>query len=390
MFRNPPLPVRNFTKLDFRLGAGLVHLNHGSFGTVPRPVQAAQAAWAERIESGPTEWLGRRLSELVGPARQSIAGLLNAGPDRLGLLTNATAGVGAYLRSASLRAGDEIVAVDHVYNAVRLYARVVAQRSGATFREIPLALPVVDEASIVSTIMGGCSAKTRLLVIDHVTSPTALVLPVAQLIRAARAAGIACLIDGAHAPGMVPLDLTALNADAYTGNLHKWCFAPRGSAFIAVSQSCESWVRPETLSHNIHESFAKAFDWQGTRDFSAWAAIPTAIEYLRRGGPAEWMTHNHEMAVWAHGMLCEALGVEPISPLDGRMLGSMATVRLPASASARHATAAALQERLFTAHHIEVPIVDWNGQWFVRVSAQIYNQPEDYLALAEALKKLCA
>ena len=390
MFRKPPPSVPDFTQLDFGLQAGIVHLNHGSFGTVPKPVQIAQHVWGERIEAGPTEWLGRRLDEIVGPAREAVAGLVNAAPERLGLLTNATAGVGAFLRSVSLKPGDEIVAIDHVYNAVRLYATVVAARAGATFREVPLGLPVVGDASIVDTIMGGCSAKTRLLVIDHVTSPTALVLPVAQLVGAARAAGIACLIDGAHAPGMLPLDLTALDADAYTGNLHKWCFAPRGSAFLSVSAACEQWVRPETLSHNIHESFTRAFDWQGTRDFSAWGAIPAAIEYLRRGGPAQWMAHNHHMAVWAHAMLCEALGVEPISPVDGRLFGSMATVRLDQRAARLHSTAAALQERLFKEHRIEVPIVDWNGQWFVRLSAQIYNRPEDYLGLAEALRKLCA
>jgi isopenicillin-N epimerase len=233
--------------------------------------------------------------------------------------------------------------------------------------------------------MKALDIHTRLVIVDHITSPTAVILPVAEIAHACREKGVLCLIDGAHAPGMIPLNIDEIGADWYTGNLHKWVCAPKGCAFLVASTQTETWTHPETTSHMHGHGFAEEFDWQGTRDFAPWLTIPTAIEFVCGGFPGGIREHNHQLATWAQKKLCLDFGTRSISPIDGSMIGSMATITLPPAISMRFASAADFQATLYDVHKIEVPIIDWGGVWHSRVSAQAYNCPEDYLALSAAV-----
>lgn len=387
----PPSPFRPGIADEWMLEPGVAFLNHGSFGAVPRAVFDAQTEWRRRIEASPVELLGRRCAELLGEAKAAIGALLGMRPPDFGLVTNATEGANAVLRSMELRPGDELVATTHVYNAVRQATRYAARRAGAAYREIDVRLPVGGADEITRAVLAGLGDRTRLLVIDHVTSPTGLVFPVREIDAGCAERGVEVLVDGAHAPGMLDLDVPALGATYYAGNLHKWCCAPKGCGFLWVSPERQASVHPTVISHHLGEGFAREFDWQGTRDITAWLTAPAAIEFMGRLGWARVRAHNHALAVWAHQMLCGQFDVESISPCDGSLLGSMATVRLPAGLQAMtEEQGAALQQRMYTKHRIEAPIIRWEDAWFLRVSCQAYNAAPQYHRLADAVREEAA
>src|SRR4051812_27356725 len=326
----PPPPPDNLVD-EWMLEPGGDHLNHGPFGAVPRVVFEEQSEWRRRIEASPVEVIVRRRLELIEAAKAPIGRSLGMRDNDFGLVTNATEGVNAVLHSLTFRPGDELLTTNHVYNAVRQAMQFTCARSGASYREVDVPLPVRSSDDIADVVVSALSDRTRLLVIDHVTSPTALVFPVEQITRACAERGVDVLIDGAHAPGMVPLNVERTGAAYYSGNLHKWACAPRGAAFLWACADRQAHIHPATVSHHYGKGFAKEFSWQGTRDFSAWFAIPRALEFLASLGGDAVRKHNHAMALWAHQMLCDRLNVpEPLSPLDGSLLGSMAAVPLPA------------------------------------------------------------
>lgn len=382
----PPAPLAADLRDHWQLAPGVTFLNHGSFGATPKVISNTADDWRRRIEAEPIELLGRRLPALLDEAKSRIGAFLGADPANLGFVTNATEGVNAVLRSLRLKPGDELLTTNHVYNAVRQSMKFAATQVGGTVREIELPLPIMSSQAIAERVIGAFSTQTRLLVIDHVTSPTALVFPVEAIARACAARGIELLVDGAHAPGMVPLDLRALG-DAgvtfYAGNLHKWCCASKGTAFLWARPDRAKTVHPLVISHNYGQGMSEEFGWQGTRDYAGWLSAGAAIDFL---GSFDWnavRAHNHAVATWAHQMLCARLQVEPISPLDGVLLGSMATVRLPPPLNALDAPGlCALQQSLYDEQKIEVPLFTWSEQAFLRVSCQIYNTPEDYERLA--------
>jgi isopenicillin-N epimerase len=284
-------------------------------------------------------------------------------------VTNASEGINAVLRSLELRPADELVATTHVYNAVRQAMRYAASRAGAAYREVDVPLPAHSAGRITRTILAGLTDRTRLLVIDHVTSPTALVFPVRE----------------------IDLDVPALGATYYAGNLHKWCCAPKGCGFLWVSPDRQADVHPTVISHHLGEGFSREFDWQGTRDVTAWLTAPAAIEFMTRLGWDQVRAHNHALAAWAHRLLCARFDVEPISPPDGSLLGSMATVRLPAALQAMtEAQGLALQQRMYTEHRVEAPISRWMNEWFLRVSCQAYNTGAEYDRLANVVREEAA
>lgn len=381
----PPPSCTAATRGAFRLEDGIVFLNHGSFGAVPDPVSAAAESWRAKIEARPIEMIARRMKDLLGSVKQAVGEYLGADSARIGLVTNATSGVGAVLGSISWKNGDRIVLSNQGYNAVRQAVQFCCERFGCEAVIVDLPLPLDDAQKICDRFMRAVDPRTRLVIVDHITSPTAVVLPVAKIARACRQVGVRCLIDGAHAPGMVPLQIDSIGADWYTGNLHKWVCAPKGCAFLVAAADTAPWTHPDTKSHCHGQGFAPEFDWQGTRDFANWLAIPTAIEFVRSGFPGGLCEHNHQLAIWAQQRLCADFGARPISPIDGSMIGSMATIELPPEISRRFASAALFQAALYDTHRIEVPIIDWGGTWSVRISAQAYNRPEDYLALSAAV-----
>ena len=379
------------------LERGLVFLNHGSFGACPTEVLRHQAALRAEMEAEPVRFLSRELDDRLDAARTALASFVGADADDLAFVTNATSGVNAVLRSRVFTAGDELLTTDHAYNACRNTLRFVADRAGARVVTVTLPLPVRSPDDVVEAVLAKVTARTRLALIDHVTSPTALILPVERLTAALAVRGVDVLIDGAHAPGMVPLNLATLGATYYSGNCHKWLCAPKGSAFLWTRRDAQADVRPLTISHGAtavrpgRSRFRLEFDWTGTSDPTAWLTVPKAIEYLGglvEGGWPALMARNRALALDARHLLCAATGTAPSCP--DAMIGSIASISLPdGTTDVGWRRPDPLQARLYEDWRIEVPVMSWPAapRRLVRISAQLYNRREHYERLAEALRK---
>lgn len=389
----PPAPpvLDRAIAAHWLLDPAIAFLNHGSFGATPRAVLEAQSRLREMIEARPIEMLARRGRELLEESKQTIGPFIGAIVDNFVFVTNATGAINAVLRSLEIRPGDELLTTNHVYNAVRQTMKYLASRNGATMIEAPIPLPLRSPGQVIEAIEAALTARTRLLVVDHVTSPTAALFPLAEIIMLCQGRGVDVLVDGAHAPGMIDLNIEELAPAYYTGNLHKWPCAPKGSAFLWVRPDKQGEVHPTTISHHLDEGFPEEFSWQGTRDITAWVGAADAIRFMDKLLPGGWpaiMKHNHAMATWVQAMLCRRWNVEPATPLDGSMLGSMTTVPLPAQVRADFAKAEDFQARLYKEFLIEVPILDWQGQWWTRPCCQLYNSPKHYERLADAVLDL--
>lgn len=368
---------------SFLLEEGIAFLNHGSFGACPRPVLEAQQLWRLRMEKEPVRFMVRELPQALGTAREAAAGLLGCDSDGLVFVDNATTGVNAVLRSLELEPGDELVTTDHVYGAVRNTMAWVAERSGARLVVADVPMDDLYPGVFAERLAQVLSQRTRLVVIDHITSPSGLVVDVHRVVALCRERGIPVLVDGAHAPGQLPLDLADLDADYYTGNLHKWAFAPRGTAVLHVRAPHRGAVHPTVISHGLGLGLHAEFDWTGTKDPTAWLAVPEALAFHAECGGTELMAKNHALAVEMGRMLAERW--ETTLPAPESMLGAMAAVLAPTRAPGTHDAAMALHDELFDVHHVEVPVVPFQGRLWVRISAQRYNQPAQYQQLAEAL-----
>ncbi len=386
--------ARRFWRLDPRW----LSVNHGSFGAAPRPVLAAQAGWRRRMEARPGQFFRRELAPALRAAAGRLAGFLGAEAQDLGFVANATEGCNAVLRSFDLRAGDEVLVLDHGYAAVRNAVRHVAARAGARVTEAALPFPRPDPAAIVAAVAGALTPRTRLAVIDHITSPSALVLPLAEIVAACHAAGAAVLVDGAHGPGQVTLDLKSLGADWYVGNCHKFLCAPKGCGFLWAAPDRQAGLHPAVISHGYARGFAAEFDWTGTRDPSAFLAVPAALDFLAGLGGTALLARNTRLAAAAGALLAARLGTETGStgplggPTGGPIGGAMATVRLPSPGlatsglgTAEHA--AAVQERLLDAR-ADAPVHAIGGALWLRVSAHAYNEIGDYERLGEVLARI--
>ena len=378
----------------------IVFLNHGSFGAAPRAVREEQSRIRELLEAEPVRFFERRYQVLLDRAREQLAAFVRASPENLVFVNNATTGVNTVLRSLDLRAGDELLTTNHEYNACRNALEAVASSTGASVVVADVPYPVRSEDEVLDAVLDRLTPRTRLLLIDHVTSQTGLVLPVESLVREAQLSGVDVLVDGAHAPGMIDLDLEALGAAYYTGNCHKWLCAPKGAAFLFVREDLRRAVRPLVISHGANASAARRsrfhleHDWTGTRDPSAWLSVPVAlseIESMVDGGWDEVRRRNHILAVEARDSLCGVLEVERACP--DSMIGSMATVVLPDSDGGEKRDAFSrddLQDQLYREWGIEVPVIPWPAPpgRLLRISAQLYNSGAQYAYLAEALAAL--
>jgi isopenicillin-N epimerase len=391
--RTPGNPARLWP-----LDPAVTFLNHGSFGACPTEVLGYQAALRAEMEAEPVRFLSRELDVRLAAARQALAAFVGADPDDLAFVRNATSGVNAVLRSLGLAPGDELLVTDHAYNACRNALDFVAGRAGAGVVVAALPFPVDAPGEVVDAVLAKVTPRTRLALLDHVTSPTGLVLPIATLVGELAGRGVDTLVDGAHAPGMLPLELVRLGAAYYSGNCHKWLCAPKGSAFLWVRRDRQAGVRPLTISHGAtarradRSRFRLEFDWTGTDDPTAWLTVPRAIEYvgsLVEGGWPALMARNRALALEARALLCEAAGTAP--PCPDEMVGSLAAVRLPDGGAAEITWRRPdpLQQRLFDGWGVEVPVISWPAppQRLVRVSAQLYNERDHYVRLADALRK---
>ena len=381
----PPLPLGPRLDALWCFDRTYCFLNHGSFGSCPRAVRAAYVAAQERLESRPIELLGRRIRGLLAPSRARVGEFLGMSPGSFGFVTNATEGINSVLRSLEFRPGDELLTTSHVYNAVRNAMRFRARQCGAAYVECPLELPLPSADEMVAAVDAAITPRTRLAVIDQVSSATALVFPIHRIAALCRERGVELLVDAAHVPGMLPVDVESIGCTYWTGNLHKWCCAPKGTAVLWVAPERRADVRPVNVSHFLDEGLAEEFDWQGTRDMAAWMTAGAAIDFMGELGWEQVRDHNHRMAAWAQRMLCERWELDPLSPLDGTLLGSMCTVPVPPEIRARFARWEDFQETLYRDHRIEVPVIDFAGRWHVRPSAQVYNRADQYELLAQAV-----
>jgi isopenicillin-N epimerase len=364
----------------------VAHLNHGSYGAVPTPVLDEQQSWRRRMESNPTRFFNRELPEALDQSRGEVAAFLGGQADGLAFVPNATTAVNTVLACVPLRRGDEILLTDHAYGAVRIAAERAARDAGATVvtAHVPLS---VDEERQAELVLDAVTDRTRLAVLEHVTSPTARRLPLVTLVPAMQQRGVQVLVDGAHAPGMLTIELDGLGADYWTGNLHKWCCAPRGTAVLHAAPKRRAGLRPLVASWAEERGFPGAFDDVGTQDLSAWLAAPRALRVLGRLGLDRVRRHNVALAVTGQQEVAAALGLEP-SGLPRDPAVSMQLVPLPKGTATTTEEAAALQARIGDEVSVEVAVTTWRGRGFVRVSAQVYNSPADYRQLAKALPAL--
>jgi isopenicillin-N epimerase len=371
----------------FALDPAWLTVSHGAYGATPVAVLEAQAAWRARMEAQPTVFFKRILPGAVREAAGVLAAFLGAEARDLAFVENATAGCNAVLQSLAFAPGDEILVLDHGYRAVRNAARHVAGRAGAGLAAVPLPWPDPDEDEIVARVAATLTPRTRLAILDHVTSPSAIVLPVARMIAACHAAGVPVLVDGAHAPGLVPLDLGALGADWYVGNCHKWLMAPKGSGFLWARRDRQAGLHPTVISHPYGEGFPAEFDYTGTRDSTAWLSVPAALDILAAlGGPA-LMRRNAALARAGGELLAARLGTQLGAP--AAMSAAMASVRLPWSGPATREASLLLRERLIEQHRTDAPVHPIGDGLWLRISAQAFNELDDYATLAERCREAC-
>ncbi len=360
-------------------------LNHGSYGAAPKVVLDAQSRWRRRMEQEPVRFMTDELPTHLRAAATDLAAYLGAGGDDLVFVDNATTAVNAVLRSLDFEPGDEIVTTTHAYNAVRNAIEYVCGRTGAVFKEAEIPFPAAgDDAEVIAAVEAEITPKTRLAVIDHVTSETALVLPVARLIQLLKTRGVPVLVDGAHAPGMIPLALNDLGAEWYVGNGHKWLCAPKGCAFLWARAERQAGIHPTVISHGLGQGFTAEFDWQGTRDFSPWLAVTDALAF-RRGLGDGVAQYCKGLVRDAAEHLAAAWKTEIGTP--ERMGGFMATLGLPAGVEPTPDGAAALRQCLLANHRMETKIIPLAGALWLRLSAFVYNEFEDYSPLAELLAR---
>ncbi len=382
-----PLALGAAIRHEWDLDPDFLTVNHGSFGATPRVVLAAQDAWRKRMEAQPTRFFVLELPAALREAASVLARFLGAQASDVVFVPNATTGCNAVLRSLRLQAGDEILYVSHVYNAVRNTIGHMAEAAGAQVVVADVPFPRPEVPAILKSIEKAITKRTRIAVIDHITSSSGLVLPIGDIVRLCLAAGVPVLVDGAHGPGQVPLDLTRLDADWYVGNCHKWLSAPKGCAFLHARSDRQAKLHPVTISHGYGQGFTAEFDWTGTTDPTAFLALPAAIDFFERLGGAALMERNRRLAAQAALFLASQLGTEVGGSFE--MTGSMATVRLPLSLKSKRSEAVAVRHALYAAG-VDSPVHPLADGMWLRLSACAYNEMADYERLAELLPAVLA
>jgi isopenicillin-N epimerase len=373
--------VRHEWPLDWNF----LTVNHGSFGAAPRVVLAAQQDWQRRMEAQPSRFMRAVLPDALRHAADRLGAFIGADGRNVAFVDNATTGCNAVLRSLRLQPGDEIVVLTHGYGAVRNTVRYVTGRAGARMVEAEVPFPHPTEDAVVANIAAVLTKRTRLAVVDHITSGSALVLPLQRIVAACRDAGVPVLVDGAHGPAQVPLDMRAIGADWYAGNCHKWLCAPKGSAFLYAAPERQQDLHPVTISHGFDNGFADEFDWTGTRDPSAYLATDVAIDFHKRLGGEALMARNIALAEEAASLLARRLNTE--MGASGALAGCMRMVRLPLSGAATPELSQEVRARLLAAG-TDAPTHVQAGAVWLRLSAAAYNDIEDYERLAEVTARV--
>jgi len=373
-------------KTEFLLNPDIIFLNHGSFGACPKPVFEVYQTWQRELECQPVEFLGRRFIDLMAGARDALAHFLGVGADDVVFFTNPTTAANMIARNLDLKPGDEILTTDHEYGAMDRTWRYIGAKTGAKYVQQPIPLPLSNQDDFVDQLFLGLTPYTRIVFISHISSPTALIFPIKEVCRRAREAGLITIVDGAHAPGQIPLDLSDLGADLYIGACHKWLCAPKGAAFLYARPNLQPRLEPLVVSWGYenekpgNSQFIDYHEWQGTRDVAAFLSVPAAIQYQNDRNWPDIRARCHQMASQTRQRVNLLNGQESICPDSPDWFAQMATIRLPANIGTER-----LKEDLYRDFHIEVPILQWQNQPMMRVSFQAYNNQSDADALLEAL-----
>ncbi len=361
----------------------MIFLNHGAYGATPRELFAVQDDWRARMEAQPVRFFMNDLPGLIREAATALAAFVDAPAERTVLLENATSGINAVLRSLTFAPGDRIVTTDHVYNAVRNTLRFAAERSGATVFEAPVALPLHDSADIVHAIEAAIDERTKLVVIDHIASPSALRFPVGDIVRLCRSHAIPVLVDGAHAPGHIDFSVADIDADWYVGNAHKWLCAPKGVAFLTARESAAE-IHPTTISHAYGTGLTAEFGKIGSRDPSSWLSAKAAIDFHHRLGGPMLRQRNAALAKAASLNLATELGTVLAGPPAA--FDAMVSLRLPVAVPATAENAAEIRNRLWDEHRVEALVIALAGSLWLRLSVHAYNDEEDFAPLPAMLR----
>jgi isopenicillin-N epimerase len=381
------------------LDPAATYLNHGTVGVVPRQVLESQQRWRDRIEHHPSRFMLRELWSFSGTvgaraeqptlmrqAAAEVASFVGASANDLVFVDNTTAGVNAVVPSLPLDPGDDIVITDHAYGGIVTAVRHAAARAGASVTVVDMPYPAFDASEAVRRIESACTARTKLVVTDHIVSETALIFPVEAIVRACHARQVPVLVDGAHAPGALELNVSAIGADFYVANLHKWAMAPRSCAFLAVAPAWHRIMHPPVISWGYGSGYTQEFDWVGTRDPTPWLCAPDGIRFLRELGFDELRHHNHALA-WRATQYLTDQWKTPLEIAES-MVGCMVAVMTPESCGTDKPAAVRLRDRLLFDHDIEVHAHARNGRVWVRVSAQVYNADSDIEKLAQAVTNM--
>jgi len=372
---------------EWSLDPDYVTVNHGSFGATPRIVLAAQDDWRRQLEAQPSRFMRKVLPGALRQAAAGLAAFIGGTPENLAFVENATVGCNAVLRSLKLHAGDEIVVLSHVYGAVRNTVRFVTERAGGRLVEVPLAFPWMEADAVVAAVAAALTPRTRLAVLDHVPSKSALLLPIKRMIAACHAKGVPVLVDGAHAPGHVALDMPDLNADWYVGNCHKWLMSAKGCGFLYARADRQDGIHPVTISHGYTKGFLAEFDWTGTWDPSAYLSVTAAIDFHHRIGGAAMRARNMALAAEAAALVAGRLGTRTGN--GNEPTGAMSLVQLPISGSVSTERALALRHAMLEAG-TDVPVHAQDGAIWLRLSAAAYNELDDYRKLADIAQSVSA
>lgn len=379
-------------KQYFLLDPGIHFLNHGSFGACPAPVFEAYQKWQRRLESQPVLFLGREHDLLLKESRAALGAYLNADADDLVYVPNATHGVNIVARSLDLKLGDEVLSTNHEYGACDYTWQFLCAKTGAKYIRQPIELPVVSGQEMAEQFWSGVTPRTKAIYVSHITSPTALRLPVEEICRRARQQGLLTIVDGAHAPGQIQLDLAGIGADFYTGNCHKWMLAPKGAAFLYARREVQHLVAPLVVSWGYGGNngqpgtgsrFIDILQWTGTKDPSAALAVPDAIRFMEQHNWEKVHRECSRLLKQAVERICILSGMESMYSPDSESYSQMAVAPLPAGLDL-----ALLKSRLYDEHKVEVPLTQWQGRNFVRISVQAYNNRGDIDALVGGLEKL--
>jgi isopenicillin-N epimerase len=375
----------------FLLDPSVTFLNHGSFGACPKLVMETDQEWQRRLERQPVQFLGVEFAGYMQSARQALGDYLNTAAQDLVFVHNATFGVNAIARSLKLGPGDEVLSCDHEYGACERAWQFACQKSGAVYIRQPIPLPPASAEEIIERVWSGVTEHTRLLFLSHITSPTALTLPIEELCARARQAGILTLIDGAHAPGQISLDLPDAGADFYTGNCHKWMMAPKGAGFLYARKEAQALVEPLVVSwgwqaeptFSAGSQFVDYLQWRGTDDPSACLAVPAAIQFMHDHHWEQVRQECHALLEQALRRINDLSGFPPAYPPESGFYRQMGIAELPLQADL-----SAFKRRLYEEHRVEAPCIEWNGRHFIRISVQGYNTQEDINRLLLALEQM--